>query len=64
MPKHLKYKDLIKKLQPFADQDVLMLACRGNVLFFTQDGMVRIAQLYECTDKDGNAKVTTEQPKP
>ena len=64
MPKHLKYKDLIRNLQPFENDDVVMVAAHGYTSFFTQDGMVCIARLYEFTDNDGNVKVTTERPKP
>ena len=64
MTKFVKYKDLIKKMKPFENHDVVMVAGNEYVSFYSQDGMVCIARLYECTDKDGNVKVTTERPKP
>lgn len=57
MSKHIRYKDLIKKMKPFENHNVVMVAGNEYVSFYTQDGMVRIARLYECEDKNGNVKV-------
>lgn len=61
MTKFIKYKDLIKKMKPFENNDVVMVAGNGYVSFFSQDGMVYIARLYECEDKDRNVKVMEEK---
>jgi hypothetical protein len=61
MSKYIKYKDIIKKMKPFENHDVVMVAGNEFVSFFSQDGMVNIVRLYECEDKDGNVKVMEEQ---
>ena len=63
MTKFVKYKDLIKKMKPFENHDVVMVAGNEFVSFYSQDGMVCIARLYECEDKDGNVKVEFEKTK-
>ena len=61
MSKYIKYKDLIKKMTPFEKHGVVMVAGNGFVSFYSQDGMVCIARLYECEDKEGNVKVEFEK---
>lgn len=57
MPKHLKYKDLIRRFKKHAEDDVLMVASEGEAAFYSQDGMIRIIGIAEDEDKDGNMYV-------
>ena len=35
----IKYKDLIKKFKPFAENEVVMVASNGEVSFFDKEGI-------------------------
>ena len=42
----MKYKDLIKIFEPYAEEEVSMVAARGDVVFFpVSDGDVEIVHL-------------------
>ena len=53
----IKYKDLINRLKPFANDEVVMVASNGEVSFFDKEGMVRIAHLVEYESKEEGARV-------
>ncbi|SEA78803.1 hypothetical protein SAMN04487851_11424 [Prevotella sp. tc2-28] len=46
----IKYKDLIRKFKPFADNKVVMVASNGEVSFYDEEGMFRITHLVEKDD--------------
>ncbi len=58
MNKKIKYKQLIRKLQKFADDDVVIVASEGEVTFYSQDEQVLIASLSEFFTKKGEFKTT------
>lgn len=47
MAKKLKYKDLIRKLKPFENDEIVMVASTGEVSFYDKEGMVCIIHLLE-----------------
>lgn len=53
----IKYKDLISRLKPFANNEVVMVAYNGEVSFYDKDGMIRITHLVE-TDEEDHCYVT------
>ena len=48
----IKYKDLINRLKPFANDEVVMVASNGEVSFYDEEGMFRITHLVEKDDKE------------
>ena len=48
----IKYKDLINRLKPFANNEVVMVASNGEVSFYDEEGMFRITHLVEKDDKE------------
>ena len=58
MTKKIKYKQLIRKLQRHADDDVVIVADQGSVLFYTEDEMTCIARLVEYINREGKYKTT------
>ena len=52
MAKKIKYKDLIRKFKPFAENEVVMVASTGEVSFYDKEGMVRITHLTETDDEE------------
>lgn len=52
MSKKIKYKDLIRKFKPFAENEVVMVASNGEVSFYDKEGMVRITHLVEIDDEE------------
>ena len=57
MAKILKYKDLIKKLKPFENNEIVMVASNGEVSFFDKAGMFNIIHLSEL-ENEGHCFVT------
>ena len=57
MAKKIKYKDLIRKFKPFAENEVVMVASNGEVSFYDEEGMVRITHLVEYESKEGLNRV-------
>ena len=53
----IKYKDLINKFKPFANDEVVIVASNEEVSFYDQDGMVRITHLVEYESKEGFGRV-------
>ena len=53
----IKYKDLINRLKPFVNDEVVMVASNGEVSFFDKEGMVRIIHLVEYESKKEGARV-------
>ena len=53
----IKYKELIKKFKPFAENEVVMVASNGDVSFFDEEGMKRITHLVEYESKEEGARV-------
>lgn len=53
----IKYKDLIRKFKPFAENEVVMVASNGEVSFYDKEGMVRITHLVEYKSKEEGARV-------
>ena len=53
----IKYKDLINRLKPFANDEVVMVASNGEVSFYDKEGMVRITHLTEYESKEGLERV-------
>lgn len=52
MAKKLKYKDLIKKLKPFENDEIVMVASTGNVSFYDKEGMFNIIHLLELENEE------------
>ena len=50
MAKKLKYKDLIRRLKPFENDEIVMAASTGEVSFYDEEGMVCIIHLSELED--------------
>jgi len=48
----IKYKDLIRKFKPFAENEVVMVASCGEVSFYDEEGMFRITHLVEKDDEE------------
>ena len=48
----IKYKDLIRKFKPFAEDEVVMVASNGEVSFYDEEGMFRITHLVEKDDEE------------
>lgn len=53
----IKYKDLINRLKPFVNDDVVMVASNGEVSFFDEEGMKRITHLVEYESNEEGARV-------
>ena len=53
----IKYKDLINKFKPFANDEVVIVASNEEVSFYDQDGMVRITHLVEYESNEGLIRV-------
>ena len=53
----IKYKDLINRFKPYANDEVVMVASNGCVTFYDKEGMVRITQLAEYESKEGRRRV-------
>jgi hypothetical protein len=53
----IKYKDLINRLKPFANDKIVMVASNGEVSFFDEEGMKRITHLVEYESKEERARV-------
>ncbi len=49
---NIKYKELINRLKPFADNEVVMVASNGEVSFYDKEGVVRITHLVEYEDNE------------
>ena len=49
----IKYKDLINRFKPYANDEVVMVASKEEVSFYDQDGMDRITHLMEYESKEG-----------
>ena len=43
----IKYKDLIRKFKPFAENEVVMVASYGEVSFYDEEGVFCITHLVE-----------------
>ena len=56
----IKYKDLIKKFKPFAENEVVMVASNDEVSFYDKEGMVRITHLVEYESKEGLMRVAED----
>lgn len=52
MAKKLKYKDLIRRMKPFENDEVVMVASRGEVSFYDKDGMMLIIHMLEMEDEE------------
>ena len=52
MAKKLKYKDLIRKMKPFENDEIVMVASRGEVSFFDKEGMFNIIHLSELENEE------------
>ena len=52
MAKKLKYKDLLRKLKPFENDEIVMVASTGEVSFFDKEGMFRIVHLLELENEE------------
>ena len=48
----IKYKDLINKLKPFADNEIVMVASNGEVSFYDKEGIVRITNLVQVDEEE------------
>jgi len=48
----IKYKDLIRKFKPFAENEVVMIASTGEVSFYDEEGMFCITHLMEKDDEE------------
>ena len=48
----IKYKDLINRLKPFANDEVVMVAYNGEVSFYDKEGMVRITHLVGADEEE------------
>ena len=57
MRKKIKYKDLIRKFKPFAENEAVMVASNGEVSFYDEEGMIRITHLVEYESKEGLERV-------
>ena len=53
----IKYKDLINRLKPYANDKIVMVASNGEVSFYDEEGMVRITHLVEYESKEGLERV-------
>lgn len=53
----IKYKDLINRLKPFANDEVVMVASDGGVSFYDKDGVVGITHLIEYESKEEGVRV-------
>jgi hypothetical protein len=53
----IKYKDLINRFKPYANDEVVMVASKEEVSFYDKEGMVRITQLAEYESKEGRNRV-------
>jgi hypothetical protein len=53
----IKYKDLINRFKPYANDEVVMVASKEEVSFYDKEGMVRITQLAEYESKEGRSRV-------
>ena len=53
----IKYKDLIRKFKPFAENEVVMVASNREVSFYDEEGMFRITHLVEYESKEGLERV-------
>lgn len=53
----IKYKDLINRLKPFANDEVVMVPSNEEVSFFDKEGMIRITHLVEYESKKEGARV-------
>jgi hypothetical protein len=56
----IKYKDLINRLKPYADNEVVMVASDGMVSFYDKEGMVVITHLVEYESKEGIMRVAED----
>ena len=56
----IKYKDLIRKFKPFAENEVVMVASTGEVSFYDKEGMVRITHLVEYESKEELMRVAED----
>ena len=54
----IKYKDLINRLKPFANDKIVMVASNGEVSFFDEEGMKRITHLVEYESKEDGERVS------
>ena len=52
MAKKLKYKDLLRKLKPFENDEIVMVSSRGEVSFYDKEGMFNIIHLSELEDEE------------
>lgn len=53
----ITYKDLIKRLKPYANDKIVMVASNEEVSFFDEEGMERITHLVEYNSKEEGARV-------
>jgi hypothetical protein len=53
----IKYKDLINKIKPFANDEVVMVASNGEVSFFDKEEKVITAHLVEYENKENLIRV-------
>ena len=53
----IKYKDIINRLKPYANDEIVMVASNGEVSFFDKEGMKRITHLVEYESKEEGARV-------
>lgn len=53
----ITYKDLIKRLKPYANDKIVMVASNEEVSFFDEEGMERITHLVEYESKEEGARV-------
>ena len=53
----IKYKDLINRFKPYANDEVVMVASKEEVSFYDKEGMVRITHLVEYESKEGRSRV-------
>ena len=54
----IKYKDLINRLKPHANDKIVMVASNGEASLFDEEGMKRITHLVEYESKEEGARVT------
>ena len=53
----IKYKDLINRFKPYANNEVVMVASNGCVSFYDKEGMVMITHLVEYESKEERSRV-------
>jgi len=52
MAKKIKYKDLIRKMKPFENDEVVMVASKGEASFYDKEGMKQIIHIFELDNEE------------